>query len=408
MPSNSQRVRFPGSLGTTLTGHLDAPAAEPRAYAIFAHCFTCSKDSKAARRICRKLSEQGIAVLRFDFTGLGESEGEFAETNFSSNIADLIAAADFLREQYQAPKMLVGHSLGGTASLVAAPKIPEVAAVATIAAPAGTDHLRKVLVEKASDLETGEQAEVELIGRKVTIKQQLLDDLESHAVHDAVHKLRKPLLIFHSPVDRVVGVDEARKLYEAALHPKSFLSLDGADHLLLDDPQDAEFVARALACWSHRYIAKPASAEEPELARGRVIAEGAATGYRTRITTATHEFIADEPTQQGGTDAGPNPYELLLAGLGACTTMTLRMYADRKEWPLEEIRAELKHTRVHADDCDDCESKNGKVDVIDRELTLTGDLSDEQRQRLLEIADRCPVSKTLTTETKVRTGFADG
>ncbi len=254
MPIHSRNVQFLGALGTTLTGYLDFPMDSPRTYALFAHCFTCSKDLKAIRHICRTLAQEGIAVLRFDFTGLGESEGDFAETDFSSNIADLVAAADFLREQHQAPSLLVGHSLGGTAALVAAAKIPEIEAVATIAAPAGTDHLRELLVTKASDLETANEAEIELAGRKFMIRKQLLDDLENHSVRSVIGELRKPLLVYHSPVDKIVSIDQARQIFDAAKHPKSFLSLDNADHLLLDDPADAQFVARSLACWAGRYL----------------------------------------------------------------------------------------------------------------------------------------------------------
>lgn len=408
MAVHSQRVQFSGALGTELTGHLDSRTDHPQAYALFAHCFTCSKDLKATRRICRTLAEEGIAVLRFDFTGLGESEGEFAETDFSSNIGDLIAAANFLRERFRAPQLLIGHSLGGTAVLVAARDIPEVEAVATIAAPAGTGHLRNLLVKKAADLETADETEIELAGRKFTIRKQLLDDLENHKVSHAIAELKKPLLVYHSPLDKIVGIEQARQIFEAAKHPKSFLSLDNADHLLLSDPKDAEFVGRSLACWAKRYLTLESLATEvSQDEEGWLIAEGAPSGYRTKITAGPHEFVADEPEKHGGENTGPNPYQLLLAGLGACTTMTLRMYADRKGWPLMETLVELRHSRVHASDCADCESTEGKIDVIERRISLSGDLSEEQRQRLLEIADRCPVSKTLTSEIKVRSELAE-
>lgn len=408
MAIDSRRVQFPGSLGPKLTGYLDTPSGHAKAYALFAHCFTCSKDLKAVRRICRTLAEEGFGVLRFDFTGLGESEGEFAETDFSSNIGDLIAAADFLRDEYRAPELLAGHSLGGTAVLVAAGRITEVEAVATIAAPAGTNHLRQLLIDKAEDLQTEGEMEIEISGRTFTIRKELLDDLENHKVSEAIAKLKKPLLVYHSAVDKIVGIDQARQIYEAAKHPKSFLSLDNADHLLLEEPRDAEFVGRSLACWAGRYLSTESTeTEQSEPDRGRVIAEGGASGYRTQILAGPHEFVADEPVKNGGEDAGPDPYGLLLAGLGSCTSMTLRMYADRKEWPLEEIRIDLEHERVHADDCADCETGQGKVDVITRRLSLSGDLSDDQRQRLLEIADRCPVSKTLTSETIIHSELSD-
>lgn len=481
MSARSYRLHFFNPADDELVAYLETPPGEPRAYALFAHCFTCSKDLKPVFRISRMLAEAGIAVLRFDFTGLGESEGDFAETNFSSNLEDLVAAADFLRGNFRAPSLLIGHSLGGTAVLAAAAKIPEVELVATIAAPAGTDHLRNLLVEKGADPESDEGAEIDLGGRTFPIRRQLLADLESHNVADIIANLGKPILVFHSPADRTVDIAEADRILDAAQHPKSLLVLEGADHLLLKNPADARFIARALIDWAERYLsmelseaapaeetghwegmteskrhsgakangerdttarthadhpagsadrsaperrhdagdeapgeAEPAaetekktesgeeSESEPETEEGTVIAIGEASGYRTHIVAGRHRFLADEPERVGGGDEGPNPYDLLLAGLGACTAMTLRMYADRKEWPLEETRVELTHTRIHAEDCTDCETKEGKVDLIERRLSLTGDLSEDQRQRLLEIADRCPVSRTLTSETRVR------
>ena len=329
----TERIEFPGSRGERLAGRLEHARGQAVGFALFAHCFTCSKDLKATRRISRSLAEQGIAVLRFDFTGVGESEGDFADTDFSSNIEDLVAAADFLRDQYEAPRLLVGHSLGGTAALVAASRINEVRAVATIAAPSDTDHLRELLVEKAPAVQQGETAEIKLAGRAFRIKRQLLDDLAEHSVHDAIADLRRPLLLFHSPLDNVVTIDHARRIFEAAKHPKSFISLDNADHLLLRSEDDSHYVARVLATWAERYVGRKSAAwaEQPSLETGQVVVTGQRSGMRQHVIAGHHRLVADEPEEHGGSDAGPNPYELLLAGLGSCTAMTLRMYADRKE-----------------------------------------------------------------------------
>jgi putative redox protein len=404
-----QRIRFPGANGHLLAARLELPDSEPLGFALFAHCFTCSKDLKAMRRISRVLAEQGIGVLRFDFTGLGESEGEFADTDFSSNIEDLLAAADYLRQHFQAPQLLVGHSLGGTAALAAAARIAETRAVATIAAPSDTDHIRQLLVEKSGGLEGDETAEIQLAGRRFQIKQRMLRDLAEHAVRDFIGELKRPLLIFHSPLDNVVGIEHARRIFETAKHPKSFVSLDNADHLLLDNDQDADFVGQVLGNWAKRYLAGPASTE-PEASdadQGQVTVTSQGSGLRHEVVAGTHHLISDEPRNRGGEDAGPDPYGFLLAGLGACTGMTLRMYANHKKWSLADVRVHLSHRRIHAKDCAECETTEGKVDVIERVLEITGDLSQEQRQRLTEIADRCPVSRTLTSETRVVTRTAD-
>jgi uncharacterized OsmC-like protein/alpha/beta superfamily hydrolase len=402
----TERLEFPGAQGERLAAQLEHPSGQTTSFALFAHCFTCSKDFKAIRRISRVLAERGIAVLRFDFTGLGESEGDFADTNFSSNIEDVVAAADFLRDRYEAPQLLVGHSLGGTAALVAASRIEEVRAVATIAAPSDTDHLRELLIEKAPAVQQGETAEIHLAGRALRIKRQLLDDLAEHSVRDAIADLRRPLLLFHSPLDNIVPVDHARRIFQAAKHPKSFISLDNADHLLRSE-DDSKYVAHVLATWAERYVGRKSAApsEQPALEPGQVLVTGERSGMLQRVVAGRHRLIADEPEQHGGSDAGPNPYELLLASLGSCTAMTLRMYADRKEWPLDQVRVYLSHAKVHAKDCEDCRTKEGKIDRIERILELEGDLSDQQRERLVEIADRCPVSRTLETETKIETRY---
>ena len=400
----ADRIEFDGALGHRLSARLEQPAGQVAGFALFALLYLFQRSQGDAADQPRALAEQGLAVLRFDFTGLGESEGDFAETNFSSNIDDLVAAADFLRAEYQAPQLLIGHSLGGTAVLMAALRIDEVQAVATIAAPSDTEHLRDLLVQKSSFDEHSTTAEIELAGRTFTVKRQLLDDLAEQSVRDAIAELRRPLLIFHSPLDKIVGIDHARRIFEAAKHPKSFVSLDSADHLLLDDEADADFVGHLLAIWAKRYFvdAEPA-AGQPTLEHGQVLVTGGRSGLLQRVTAGPHHFVADEPEDHGGTDAGPTPYELLLASLGTCTAMTLRMYADRKGWPLHQASVRLAHARIHAKDCEECDTQEGKIDRMERVLELEGDLSDEQRQRLLEIADRCPVSRTLTTETKVAT-----
>jgi len=405
MDDNRSKVSFPGSLGATLDARLELPPGKPAAYALFAHCFTCSKDSLAASRIGAALAARGIAVLRFDFTGLGGSEGDFANTDFSSNVADLVAAAAWLRKDHEAPKLLIGHSLGGAAVLAAAREVPEAAAVATIAAPYALDHLKKLLAPALPALEAAGEAEVELAGRKFRIKKQLLDDIGSRDNHEAIGNLRKALLIFHAPGDTTVSIDNAAQIYTAARHPKSFISLDNADHLLTRR-EDAHYVASVLAAWASRYIGEPAleprpvAADEPGIV---TVAETRAGKFTQSITVGKHRLPADEPVSAGGTDTGPSPYDLLLAALGACTSMTVRMYADLKQLPLDKVTVRLRHEKVHAQDCAECETKEGKIDRIDREVELAGKLDEAQRAKLLEIANKCPVHRTLHSEVWIPT-----
>ena len=401
-----QKIAFKSAQGDTLAARLDLPVGEaPRAFALFAHCFTCSKNLNAVGNISRALNRAGIAVFRFDFTGLGESEGDFADTNLSSNVDDLVAAADFLEQNYEAPKILIGHSLGGAAVLQATRRIPSAVAVATIAAPAEPSHIKRHLQAAAEKIQASGEADVSVAGRTFKIKQQFLDDLDQTKMHDVIRNLQRALLVFHSPIDNTVGIENAGKIFKAAKHPKSFISLDHADHLLTSE-NDSQYVGAVIAAWASKYIGETEkNLTAKDLKDNRVHASTGRTGFQTEITANGHSLIADEPTSVGGTDTGPTPYDLLVASLGACTSMTLRMYADRKGWPLEAIDVRLKHEKVYAHDCEECEDKNTKIDQIEREIELHGPLDDQQKQRLLEIADRCPVHRTLHSPVVVNTSL---
>jgi putative redox protein len=405
--TTSEVFAFSGSGGQALAGRLELPAGRPRATALFAHCFTCSKQSLAASRIAAALAARGIATLRFDFTGLGESGGDFAATTFASNVEDLLAAAAALAERGQAPTLLVGHSLGGAAVIAAAGRLQGIAAVATLAAPAEPEHTLKSLGADIERVRTAGAAEVTLGGRQVRIGRALVEDLAQDRVLATLAHLKAAVLVMHAPGDDVVGIDHATRLFLAARHPKSFVSLDRADHLLTRR-QDADYAAEVIAAWASRYLpaAPAAPALQPEA--GEVVVAEAPGGSRLLQQAAVrgHRLIADEPVGQGGDDAGPNPYDYLLVALGSCTSMTLRLYADRKGLPLEHTAVRLRHDRVHATDCADCETKVGKIDRIQRELELKGPLDLEQRQRLLEIANKCPVHRTLESEIEVATRLA--
>ena len=407
MAGKTERITFAGSGGEALAARLDTPLGTPIAYALFAHCFTCTKDIFAASRIAAALTEHGIAVLRFDFTGLGSSEGEFANTNFSSNIDDLVAAADFLRAGYAAPKLLIGHSLGGAAVLAAASRVPEAEAVVTIGAPAEPAHVAHHMADSRAEIEARGEAEGLLVGRPFRIKKQFLEDIEARKLEGDIAGLGKALLVFHAPRDTVVGIDNAARIFQAAKHPKSFVSLDDADHLL-SKHEDAIYVAQVTAAWAERYLG-PAPASQafapPRAGSGEVVvAESGAGGLTQSISFGgRHAFAADEPASLGGADAGPSPYELLAAALGACTTMTLRMYARRKNMALERASVRLRHDNIHAADCAECETREGRIDRIEREIELTGALSADERARLMEIADKCPVHRTLHSEVQIVT-----
>jgi uncharacterized OsmC-like protein/alpha/beta superfamily hydrolase len=405
----TERFQFTGSDGNQLAAALDLPEREPLAYALFAHCFTCGKDGLAAKRIAVALAAKGIAVLRFDFTGLGSSEGDFANSTFSSNVADLVRAADHLRETRKAPAILIGHSLGGAAVLAAAGQISEAKAVVTIAAPSDPAHVTGFFADKIEDIRKHGRVEVRLAGRPFPISREFLDDIAEHGLMAHVAQLHKALLVMHSPTDDTVGIDNATRIFLAAKHAKSFVSLAGADHLL-SNKRDAAYVADVIAAWAERYIEAVALGQpaDPGTApRVVVVRETRNSKFQQTVAIGPHHMLADEPMAAGGEDTGPGPYDYLLAGLGACTSMTMRMYADRKALPLERVTVTLKHSKIHAEDCAECETKAGMLDQIDRAIAMQGALDADQRKRLMEIADKCPVHRTLTSEVRIVTTAAD-
>ena len=404
----SEKLHFQNEHGLQLAARLDLPAdGEPMAYAVFAHCFTCSKNLTAVGHISRALTQAGFGVLRFDFTGLGESEGDFAHTHFASNVSDLVSAAQFLEAKYEAPRILIGHSLGGAAVLMAARQISSAEAVATIGAPCSPEHIRHLFVDDLDEISRKGEADVRLAGRVFTIRKQFIDDLERHNTPEAIRELDKALLILHAPLDQIVGIENAGRIFEHAKHPKSFISLDTADHLLTE-PDDSRYAGSVIAAWSARYIpADRKRAKQGPPDENRIVAETGREGFRTEITANGHTLVADEPLSVGGTNMGPSPYDLLVAGLGACTSMTLRMYADRKELPLESVVVRLRHHKIHAEDCSHCEDKDVRIDHIEREIELRGSLDEDQRSRLLEIAERCPVHRTLESEIVIESSLKD-
>lgn len=396
----TQEFSFTNSQGAQLSGRLEMPPGPIGAAAIFAHCFTCSKNSHAATRVSRALAERGFVVLRFDFTGLGSSQGEFVDSTFSSDVADLEAAAQALAAAGHQPQLLVGHSLGGAAVLAAAGRIESIRAVVTIGAPADPAHVQHLFSDSLEEIKKG-KTEVELGGRKFHISQSFVDDLKAQTQRENIRRLGRPLLVLHSPTDSTVGVDNARLIYEAALHPKSFVSLDGADHLLTRKT-DASFVADLIGAWSSRYL----NTDVAPLEGDQVVVRERAK-FTQDVRSRQHHLVADEPTDVGGADLGPGPYELLLAALGACTSMTLRMYAERKKWPLRGVEVKLRHRRVHAKDCEECETKDGRLEVFERVVHIDGDLDETQRSRMLEIADKCPVHRTLLGTVEVHTSAGE-
>mgnify|MGYP001817818918 FL=1 len=414
MTARIERVTFPGSQQAQLAARLDLPAGPPRAFALFAHCFTCGKDIAAASRIANALTDLGFGVLRFDFTGLGMSEGEFENTNFTSNAEDLVAAADWLRREHRAPQVLVGHSLGGSAVLAVAADIPEVRAVVTIGAPASPANVIGHFESSLDEIAATGSAEVQLAGRPFRIRQQFVDDLRDHVITDRVATMKRALLVMHSPIDNTVSIDHASEILQAARHPKSFVSLDGADHLLANR-DDARFAANAIGAFADRYIVDESGAlDAPRASASVVVAETTQGPFLNHVVVGAHRLLADEPESVGGFDAGPSPYDFLGAARGACTSMTLRMYAHRNNLPIDRATVEVTHGKVHADDCVECAGntnlvgRTGMIDRFERSITVEGDdLTDEHRAKLLEIADKCPVHRTLESASAIFTRLAE-
>jgi len=399
----SRKINFPGSSRSGLAARLDLPP-NPRAFALFAHCFTCGKDIFAASRIAQGLTASGIAVLRFDFTGIGSSEGEFANTNFSSNVSDLLAAANYLRHSHAAPSLLIGHSLGGAAVLAAAPQVPEATGVVTIGAPSSAAHITRHFGGSVTEIVEKGTAEVKLAGRTFTITRQFLDDVAGQNFLDSLANLKKALLVCHAPRDEYVDIENATAIFAAARHSKSFVSLDTADHLI-SKREDAIYVADLIAAWASRYL--PVAAETAPLPPGVVeVSETPTRRLAQRVRAGRHAFMVGEPVSVGGDDAGPAPYDYLLAALGACTSITMRLYAERKGIAAEGFSVRLSHRNVHAQDCADCETKEGNIGEITREIIIEGDVSAAERARLMDIADRCPVHRTLSHEIKIRSSLA--
>lgn len=396
------RVNFNNRRGVKLSGVLHLPdISRTRAFALYAHCFTCTKSIKAAVAIAETLEHEGIATLRIDFTGLGGSKGDFADSTFSTDVADLIDAAAFLKAEYRPPELLVGHSLGGTAILAAAQHIESSKAVVSIGSPAEPSHILHLLQNHLETLENEGQANINLAGRDFSFKQDFVEDVTSYEID--YRQLRKALLVLHSPIDDTVSIDEAGKIFSAAMHPKSFVTLDNADHLLTE-AGDAKYAADVIAAWVANYLS-PLSAQDK--ASGVLVSANTKQGFLCRVEASGHRLAADEPTSMGGTNLGPSPYDFLGAALGSCTAMTLNMYARHKKIDLESVSVQVNHSRVHADDCADCEATEGKVDVLSRSITLAGDLTEAQRERMLQIAARCPVHKTLENEIKITSDLAD-
>lgn len=401
---NTEKVEFHNKEGQKLIGRIELPAdRHPHNFALFAHCFTCTKNLSAVRNISKALTSNGFGVLRFDFTGLGESEGDFADTNFSGNVQDLVVAASFLEEKYKSPTLLIGHSLGGAAVIFAVSEIDSVKAVATVGAPSNPVHVKHLFKSGIDEINKTGKAIVNLSGRDFTIKKQFLEDLEEKSLPETAKNLRKPLLIMHSPQDETVGIKNAEEIYLAAHHPKSFVSLDGADHLLFNK-KDSTYVGEVISGWAKRYLDITEKVDPSLKTKSQVAASlHVDDGFTTQMKVGNHYMLADEPESYNGNDFGPSPYELVSAGLSACTAMTIQMYAKRKGWPVENVEVHTSYDKQHAHDCENCESDSAKIDTFEREVRLTGDLDEKQIKRILQIADKCPVHKTLHSETQVIT-----
>lgn len=401
----SNKVNFNNHNDEELSGILDLPVDKKvHTYAIFAHCFTCNKNLKAIKNISSGLTSNGFGVLRFDFTGLGQSKGEFEETNFSHNVDDLMAAHNFLNKNYKTPKLIIGHSLGGTAALFAAHQADSIRAVVTIGSPFQPEHVSKLIESKEEQIKKEGKAEVNLGGRNFTIKKDFYEDIRKNKIDDFIGDLKKPFLIFHSPQDKIVGVKNAEMLYKHAHHPKSFVSLDGADHLL-SNPNDSSYIGEVIASWAKRYLEIDGKRIDLKSDHGVIASLNSQDDFTTDMALGSHKMLADEPENFGGKNLGPNPYEFLSAALASCTAMTIQMYAKRKKWPLKNVEVHINHKKDHCEDCENLDKKS-KIDIFQRQLTLEGDLDEKQRKRLLEIADKCPVHKTLHSDIEVKTSLS--
>lgn len=401
---NSKSINFINRKGIKISAILDSPEdLQVKAYGVFAHCFTCGKNLIMARNINKVLTKAGYAILRLDFTGLGESEGNFEDTNFTSNIEDLIDASKYLEDNHRAPKILLGHSLGGTAALKAGKEIKSIEAVISIAAPFDFGRINRALHESKEELQEKGFITMHIAGEDYKLKESFFEDVQKYDMRSIIKDLKKPLLVLHSPFDKVVGIKEAEKIFIAAMHPKSFVSLDEANHLLSKE-EDAKYVGEVISGWAKKYVMDTEREEKKKHNKEyKVFAQIGEKPYKTKIWTDNHSYLSDEPTKYGGGDLGPNPYDYLLSALGACTAMTLRMYADRKKWDLKGVEVGLNHRRIHAQDCDKCEETGKKLEVITREIFIYGELSEEKRNRLMEIADRCPVHRTLESDLTIQT-----
>lgn len=398
---NYKKVLFSNKEGAELSGYLELPLnQEPHSFVLFAHCFTCNKNFFAVKNIARALSENGYGVLRFDFTGLGESEGDFADTNFSGNVEDLVAASTYLEKEHIAPSLLVGHSLGGAAVIFAAEQLPSVKAVATIAAPSSVDHVTHLLRSEIPEIKKEGKAIVNVGGRDFTIKEQFLNDLTSKDLKQLIANLDVAYLVLHSLEDSIVEIKNAEELYVAAKHPKSFVSLDHADHLL-SKKEDSIYAGKVIAAWASRYLSIPT--KEKLTTDHQVVANLGDEGFTTQLKAGKHYFTSDEPENVGGNDFGPTPYDFLSAALAACTSMTIQVYVKRKKWPLQNVETHVTHNKDHVEDCENCERNTSKIDVFEREIILEGNLDEEQQQRVLEIADKCPVHRTLSNKITIHT-----
>lgn len=404
----TKKVRFVNSRGYELSAKIDLPLKKnPFPFVIFAHVFTGNKNLIASKHISRALTMNGFGVLRFDFTGLGESEGDFADTNFSSNVEDLIAAAAFLKKEYMLPAVIVGHSLGGAAALFAAQQLDCIKAVVTIGAPSFPEHVAHLLSDKRAEIEQQGSAMVSIGGREFMIKKQFLEDLKSQEHIPVIKNLGKALLVMHSPQDRIVEIENAANIYKLAKHPKSFVTLDGADHMLTNK-NDAFYAGNVIASWVKRYIEFPVIEKLDTDSQVVVRLEG--DDYTTEVQMGDHALIADEPTNVGGNDFGPSPYELLNASLGACKAMTMKMYARRKGWPLDDVMVHISYSKSnrYLEHQANPENKSNYIDCFEIELEMIGDLTDEQKYRIMEIAGKCPVHKTISSPTKFKTKLVDG